>query len=141
MTNDGNRVISDFFAKWEAETVQWYWYMQRQYRTDYDRFMKEIRPVIGKTNFLIIRSTQLLPRKGCGKSIQEIVTEDMEHKRFALLAKIRDKVGEVLELDLRCGEDGTPNGRVTGTKGTVYINTIIAGGYNIQCAHYRVLVK
>lgn len=65
----------------------------------------------------------------------------MAYKKESLMTKIKNKVGEVMELDLHCGEDGTPNGTVTGTKGTVRISTIMAGGYNVQCLHYRVLVK
>jgi hypothetical protein len=39
------------------------------------------------------------------------------------------------------GVDGSINGTVSGHEDTVNVYSIIAGGYNIQKAHYRVLVK
>ncbi|OKP96835.1 hypothetical protein [Paenibacillus sp. P46E] len=134
-------VLDRFFSDWESETVQWYWWIKTIYHKNYKGFKEEIRPQIGKTVANLIVSRNLLPRAGCGKSIQEMVEEDMENRKAKLVAKIKDKVGEIIQLDLYCGEDGTPNGTVTGTEGAVRITTIVAGGYNIQCAHYRVLVK
>ena len=133
-------VIDRFFADWEAENVQWYWWIHRQYMDDYKKYINDVRPKIGKTNHLIISQRQMLPRRGYGKSIQEIVSEDIEIKKARLMNKIAGKVGEVTEMNLYSGADGTPNGTVTGTKGTVRITTVLAGGHNIQCLHYRVLV-
>ena len=63
--------------------------------------------------------------------------------------KIADKlnkagVNEMVSATIERSADGF-NGLFTvntnsGTK-TVTVNTIFAGGYNIQCAHFRVLVK
>lgn len=141
ITIDGNEVIDQFFVKWEAEWMQWFTEMQTMYRTNYEEFKKKMaRREISKQNAEMIRGRLLYPRQGCGASIQEIISKDMENKKATLLYKIKGKVGEVTEVELHCGKDGTPNGYVKGTNGTVRINTIIAGG-EVQCIHYRVLVK
>lgn len=134
-------ILDRFFSEWEAETIQWFWWMQCQYHEDSRNFKEKVRSQIGKAEFLLISLGHLLPRKGCGKSIQEIVADDMAVRKAKLIAKIKDKVGEITQLNLYCGDDGTPNGVVAGTDGAVRITTVVAGGYNIQRAHYRVLVR
>lgn len=67
-------------------------------------------------------------------------------KRNIKIAKklVESEITEVLSVELVHSDDGF-NGYfdVLTTKGNkrVYIDTIYAGGYNIQCAHLRVLVK
>lgn len=41
---------------------------------------------------------------------------------------------------LKVGDKGELDGFVIGEKGTAHVQTIGAGGYNIQCFHFRVLV-
>jgi hypothetical protein len=50
-------------------------------------------------------------------------------------------VGNIKEANLTIGIDLSINGTVVGDKGKATVYSIIAGGYNIQKAHYRVLVK
>lgn len=57
-----------------------------------------------------------------------------------LIHRAEKKVGQItkwnVHIDIRA-----LNGWVEGTKGKAVIETIFAGGYNIQCLHTRVLVK
>ena len=57
-----------------------------------------------------------------------------------LINRVEKKVGEITEWKLWFTSKAL-NGYVTGTKGSATIETIIAGGWNIQRRHNRVLVK
>ena len=49
--------------------------------------------------------------------------------------------GEIVDAsDLRVSENGELNGIIIGSRGNAKVTTIGAGGYNIQCFHFRVLV-
>lgn len=59
-----------------------------------------------------------------------------------LIIMLKDNVGDItgivrLQYNGNRGMDGT----IAGTKGTVGISTILAGGYNIQKLHYRTLIQ
>jgi len=57
-----------------------------------------------------------------------------------LADRVRQAVGDILEWrDLRRSGHAL-NGTVIGTKGACRIETVAAGGYNIQCLHLRALV-
>lgn len=50
-------------------------------------------------------------------------------------------VGTITDAsDLRIGAKGDLNGLIYGTKGTAKVKTVGAGGYNIQCFHFRTLI-
>lgn len=135
-----NQVINEFFAKWHNEFMEYFKGLKKEKNEiGYTAFMDKYRGKLAKQTFIII---QCRTEKGVGyTSIEDIVEKDMENKKKTLLYKIKGKVGEITLVNLTCGEDGTPNGYIEGTEGKARIETITAGGYNIQCLHYRVLVK
>jgi hypothetical protein len=137
-----NAVVDSFFEKWTNETLAWYEARIREAEEmgSYE-WEKANHNVFSKADIELIRYHPLHERKGWATSIETIVRRDMETKKAKLYTKVFAKVGDITEVDLHCGQDGTPNGWVKGTKGSVTIQTIVAGGYNIQCLHYRVLVK
>jgi hypothetical protein len=74
--------------------------------------------------------------------IDAILDREVDRKRKALITRVEKKAGKIIDASfLRVGDDGEINGMITGEKGDVAVNTITAGGYNIQCLHYRLLVK
>jgi len=59
-----------------------------------------------------------------------------------LVSRVGSITGKIIDCSfLRVNATGMLDGVVTGEKGKAYVNTIGAGGWNIQCFHYRVLVK
>lgn len=86
-------------------------------------------------------------RYGFTKTVEEFIIKNCKataEARNAKIAKKLEGVTEVLSTEVSYSNDGF-NGtfKVNTDKGikTVNINTIYAGGYNIQCFHQRTLVK
>ena len=73
--------------------------------------------------------------------LDKYLDKEVESKYKALVARITEKAGEIEDASgLYIANNGEINGLVKGTKNTVRVETITAGGYNIQILHYRVLV-
>ena len=74
--------------------------------------------------------------------IIKLVEREAVAKEKILIARVNKAVGIIVEPKaLYVGVNGELNGYIKGENGTCKIETIYAGGYNIQCLHYRVLVK
>lgn len=74
--------------------------------------------------------------------LEELLDKEVKNKKAVLIKKIEAKAGAIVDADkLYIGNDGSINGYVSGEIKKVTVETIYAGGYNVQCLHYRVLVK
>lgn len=74
--------------------------------------------------------------------LEEELTNEVNAKRLDLYYRCTGAVGVITDAKgLYVGNNGSLNGFVVGENGKAEIETILAGGYNIQCLHYRVLVK
>lgn len=58
-----------------------------------------------------------------------------------LIDRVSKYVGEITDYSNLYLTGPALNGIIEGTRGRVRVETILAGGYNIQCLHNRVLVK
>lgn len=75
------------------------------------------------------------------RELKETLSKEKEAKYQYLIARVQSIVGNIVNADyLRIGSNGEINGYIEGTDGKCSVQTISAGGYNIQCFHYRVLV-
>lgn len=84
------------------------------------------------------------------RKTEEEIRKDNNRTADALILnlwnRVNEKVGDPTDYDLHL-ENGNSiegialNGIVVGTKGTARVESILAGGYNIQRLHIRVLVK
>lgn len=75
------------------------------------------------------------------EKLNKILDKDVEYKYNDFVNRIKEKAGEIQDVSrLKIAGNGIINGVVVGDKHTVKVETILAGGYNIQILHYRVLV-
>ncbi len=80
------------------------------------------------------------------EDIHKSNVKDAENLILNLINRVTDKVGQIIDTKyLRLDRDNAGysiiNGRIIGTKGECRVESILAGGYNIQRYHIRVLVK
>lgn len=63
-------------------------------------------------------------------------------KILDLLSRVKDIIGTIMDAsNLSIGYKGDIVGTIVGDKGKCRIETIGAGGYNIQCYHFRTLIN
>ena len=68
--------------------------------------------------------------------------EEAERKYDDIIERTNAVVGEITDASyLTVGMKGDLNGFVIGTRGKAKVETIGAGGYNIQCYHFRTLIN
>lgn len=76
------------------------------------------------------------------EKLRKELEQDKKAKYDDIINRTNKIVGTITDAaGLRVGEKGELNGRIEGTRGTAIVETIGAGGYNIQCFHFRTLIK
>ncbi len=77
------------------------------------------------------------------EELAKVIKDEKEHKYKELIERVTKITGKITDASmLKIGnQHGEINGMILGEKGKCIIETISAGGYNIQCFHYRVLLK
>jgi hypothetical protein len=76
------------------------------------------------------------------KLLEKEIEIEKNNKRALFINRVKEITGIIQDATgLSIGGNGEINGIVIGEKGKAKVNTISAGGYNIQCWHFRVLVK
>ena len=74
--------------------------------------------------------------------LNKILDEEVEQRKKDFIKRIKMVIGDIKDLKgLSIGLNGEINGVAKGVKCNAKVQTIGAGGYNIQQYHYRVLVN
>lgn len=69
------------------------------------------------------------------------LNQEANRKYDFIIERTNAIVEEITDASsLSIGDKGDLNGYIIGTKGTAKVQTIGAGGYNIQCFHFRTLI-
>lgn len=75
------------------------------------------------------------------ESIRKLIENEKQIKIIQLTTRVTDVVGNITDASqLDIGEKGDLIGIIKGEKGSVEVETISAGGWNIQRFHYRTIV-
>lgn len=113
----------DFYTQWEERKAK-----QRELSEEYPQYIREF--AYGYS------------QKHREEKIEKLIELESKAKEEKLIARVNKAVGTIVKaIDLKVGFNGELNGLIEGENGICNIETIYAGGYNIQCLHYRVLVK
>lgn len=74
--------------------------------------------------------------------LEKELEKEKKAKMMDLIRRVNEVVGSITDASgLSIDVKGNLNGFIIGTTGKAEVETIGAGGWNIQCFHYRVLVK
>lgn len=74
--------------------------------------------------------------------LDKVLEEEKKAKTIDLINRITEVVGDIVDASkLSVSAKGNLDGIINGTKADAEIKTIGAGGYNIQCFHYRTLIN
>ena len=76
------------------------------------------------------------------EELEKLLEEEKNRKLIDLTKRVSKICGKITNADeLLVGTRGDINGIIEGENGKAEVRTIEAGGYNIQCFHFRVLVN
>lgn len=130
-----NKEYGDWYNNggWRAENAN---EIKRDYNA-YSKIFKEkwafIAPYINRVN----RTYKLNAEK-----LKKDLEQEANRKYDFIIQRTNAIVGQITDAsNLHIGSNGELNGYITGTKGTANVQTIGAGGYNIQCFHFRTLIN
>ena len=106
---------------------------------DYHSVQKKLRQ---HTDYITTRLVEIMDEAERLEWLENIVEEEKQSKLIAIIEKINAVVGTITDASyLSIGMSGEINGVIEGTEGKATVETIGAGGYNIQRFHFRTLVK
>lgn len=144
--------IREFINQWKEKAIAYYHQEIESCREDLDKVYSLPYGYEYKTAIAEIKEkyTQVIidlakPGNYSPKAREErlikIINKEAESKEKLLISRVNKEVGTIVKaLNLKVGFNGELNGIIQGKNGKCKIETIYAGGYNVQCLHYRVLV-
>lgn len=158
--------ITEFLNQWEQHCIEYYTAEHKKFQEAYKEFQTESHKLIDEWKATHDRDEakklreerQQLDKKflnawrhvqqfsvGSGtweENMKKEIRREKDRKYDFLIERISDIVGQITDAEnLRVGPSGDLNGIVKGTKGKASVQTIGAGGWNIQVFHHRTLVK
>ena len=123
---------NDCYGVWEKKE-----FTNRWGKKDYTKVKVEE----GKYEYLRPYSDARIIEDAVAKLEKDLVLE-AERKYDFIIERTNAIVGQITDAsNLAIGDKDDLNGYIIGTKGIAKVQTIGAGGYNIQCFHFRTLIN
>lgn len=156
-------VIIEFLEQWKARVSQFYHDALPRYKAAREEYRAQEKELETKWRadklkqddyFEVSRDLRrefnaqwgfLRPYLYRGEIEEEKLARDLKVEAAAkyddIIERTNKYIGEITDASgLEIGYKGDLNGIITGKRGKVKVNTIGAGGYNIQCYHFRTLI-
>lgn len=116
---------------------------RRENRDEYDQVVSEYRKYRDAFHASWAYITQFEHGPLCWEeTMKKDLREEYNRKYDFIIQRTNEIVGEILDASgLSVGEKGDLNGIIIGTRGKASVTTFGAGGYNIQCFHFRTTIK
>lgn len=110
----------------------------KEHGLDFSSIEQRKRQFAGAT---VLRMAGIYDEEQRLKWLESVLEEERKAKMLDLINRINTVVGAITDASkLEVNEKGNLDGFITGEKGKAKIETVGAGGWNIQCFHYRTLV-
>lgn len=143
--------IKEFINQWKERAIDYYNNALVEYRKERQELYKlsvfgneyknKKLALIEKYGKWIVGDLSMRSPKDAQEQIVKTIERDAITKEQMLIKRVNKEVGKIVKsITLNVGVNGELNGIIEGENGKCKIETIYAGGYNIQCLHYRVLV-
>lgn len=145
-TEEKKRYDNELLTQRKNESKYIEWYNSQRYSTPIEE-RKEIEKNYKENRTNFIQNWRHVTQFEHGsKSWKDTMLYDLKseynRKYDYIIERTNEIVGIITDAScLRIDEKGNLNGYIIGTKGKASVNTIGAGGYNIQCYHFRTLIN
>lgn len=115
--------IKEFIETWKNEEIEWF---LRKYESGdrEDCSKQDIKMLEQGMDYIV-----------------KVLDQDAQIRLATLIAQIKDRAGEVVDCKLTRNGNNGYDGWIKGTRESFAIQTILAGGYNIQRLHYRTIFR
>lgn len=135
-TNNAEEAIEIFYKEWKDEVMDFYMKLGKIWKNDY----REIDKLeLSNSDLELASNAMHFP-----EDLDKKLTREFNGKKKALFARITKKgidINNLTNAYLTIGKDGSLNGLIEDANKSIQVTTIVAGGYNIQKKHYRVLIN
>jgi hypothetical protein len=136
--------LNQFLQEMKEQSLKYYVELHKQFRNEengtYRERARKLYETTSKHMASLMQDWQ--SSENFKKVLIELLDKEMEKKKNDLIKRVEKKGGKIVDsLYLTIGSDNGLNGYIICENKNVRVETIFAGGYNIQCLHYRVLVK